>query len=215
MWEGGIRVPTVVSWPSHLPQGVEISEPTNSFDIFPTVLEIAGAELPKDRVIDGVTLMPLLTQQTNITSHEIMIHYCARAIHAVRYRPRTGNTVWKAHFMTPKFTPGIEGCVTKGFHDTCKCNGDDVTLHKPPLLFDLTEDPSESTPLDPRGSLYQHVINIIGQAVSTHQKTVCDVPNELDMNDWSTSLQVYCNLPWFSCEEDIDLSPDSWPKRIK
>ena len=109
-WEGGIRVPTVVSWPSHLPQGIEISEPTNSFDIFPTLLEIAGAEPPKDREIDGKTLMPLLTRQTNITSHEIMIHYCAKAIHAVRYRPRTGKTVWKTHFMTPKFTPGTEGC---------------------------------------------------------------------------------------------------------
>lgn len=111
--------------------------------------------------------------------------------------------------MTPKFTPGTEGCFGEGFHDTCECYGDAVILHEPPLLFDLTKDPSESTPLDPTSSRYQHVIDVISQAVRTHHKTVSDVPSELDKNDWSISLQVYCNRPWFWCEEDINLSPDS------
>ena len=207
-WEGGIRVPTVVSWPSHLPQGIEISEPTNSFDIFPTLLEIAGAEPPKDRVIDGKTLMSLLTRQTNITSHEIMIHYCAKAIHAVRYRPRTGKTVWKTHFMTPKFTPGTEGCFG---HAVCHCYGDAVTVHDPPLLFDLTDDPSESRPILLDDHRYKPVIDAISKAIDEHKQSVVEVPSELDSYLLSPWRQVCCNPPWCSCKENVTMATDYLP----
>lgn len=48
-WEGGIRVPGVVRFPRELDHGLELAEPTSHMDIFPTVLALAGAELPADR----------------------------------------------------------------------------------------------------------------------------------------------------------------------
>ena len=197
-----------MSWPSNLPQGIEISEPTNSFDIFPTLLEIAGAELPKDRVIDGKTLMPLLTQQTNITSHETMIHYCAKAIHAVRYRPRTGNTVWKAHLVTPVFNPGTDACIGKG---ACHCYGDAVTIHNPPLLFDLTEDPSENNPISNQDPRYKPVIDVITKAVEEHKLTVEEVPDQIALRLPRPLLQVCCNPPWCSCKENVSIPEELWP----
>lgn len=48
-WEGGIRVPGIVRWPGMLPAGTVINEPTSLMDIFPTVVHLAGGEVPQDR----------------------------------------------------------------------------------------------------------------------------------------------------------------------
>jgi arylsulfatase A-like enzyme len=58
MWEGGIRVPFVVSWPGHLPSGITYEQPVIALDIFPTAAAAAGAGLPLD--LDGVNLLPFL-----------------------------------------------------------------------------------------------------------------------------------------------------------
>lgn len=48
-WEGGIRIPGIFRWPGVLPAGKVIDEPTSNMDIFPTVLNLAGASIPSDR----------------------------------------------------------------------------------------------------------------------------------------------------------------------
>lgn len=57
LFEGGIRVPGIWSWPAGLPQGVVCDEPAIMMDVLPTVLAAAGH--PVDDV-DGVDLGPLL-----------------------------------------------------------------------------------------------------------------------------------------------------------
>lgn len=47
--EGGIRVPGIFWWPHVLPRGRVLTEPTSLMDVFPTVIGLAGAELPRDR----------------------------------------------------------------------------------------------------------------------------------------------------------------------
>ncbi|GBD35378.1 Arylsulfatase [bacterium HR36] len=59
-WEGGVRVPCVVRWLGTIPPGQVVREPTMIGDWFPTFATLAGAELPKDRALDGVDLSPLL-----------------------------------------------------------------------------------------------------------------------------------------------------------
>lgn len=48
-WEGGIRVPGLLHWPGVIPHGAHIHEPTSNMDIFPTVVNLAGAHVPTDR----------------------------------------------------------------------------------------------------------------------------------------------------------------------
>ncbi|RXM99865.1 Arylsulfatase F [Acipenser ruthenus] len=48
-WEGGIRVPGIFRWPGTLSPGSVIDEPTSLMDVFPTLVNLAGGELPKDR----------------------------------------------------------------------------------------------------------------------------------------------------------------------
>ena len=48
-WEGGIRVPGIFRWPGVLPAGRVIQEPTSLMDIFPTVVQLGGGQVPHDR----------------------------------------------------------------------------------------------------------------------------------------------------------------------
>jgi arylsulfatase A len=61
-YEGGVRVPLIVCWPGVVRPGSTCDVPVTSVDFFPTLAEIAGVELPKDRAIDGVSLVPVLKQ---------------------------------------------------------------------------------------------------------------------------------------------------------
>lgn len=56
--EGGIRVPGVARWPKHIKPATVSDVPVIGTDIFATVLDITGLELPNDRTIDGVSMVP-------------------------------------------------------------------------------------------------------------------------------------------------------------
>ncbi len=59
VYEGGIRVPAIASWPGRIAPGVA-DDLTASFDLFPTFLELAGLGERTDLKLDGVSLAPLL-----------------------------------------------------------------------------------------------------------------------------------------------------------
>ena len=61
-FEGGIRVPMFVKWPRHIKPGSKSETMVSHLDLLPTAAAAAGAELPSDRVIDGVNLLPLLEE---------------------------------------------------------------------------------------------------------------------------------------------------------
>ena len=72
MFEGGIHVPFVVSWPGTVPGGGTYDRPVSSLDVFPTALALAGAALPTDKPADGVNLLPFLTgADTNTPNPEL------------------------------------------------------------------------------------------------------------------------------------------------
>ncbi|MDG1278302.1 MAG: sulfatase-like hydrolase/transferase [Algoriphagus sp.] len=60
IYEGGIRVPSVLEWPAGLPSALESNVIMNSEDVFPTLAFLIGEELP-NRPIDGINLMPFLS----------------------------------------------------------------------------------------------------------------------------------------------------------
>lgn len=70
VFEGGIRVPYMVKWPSQLPAGAVFAEPVVSLDIVPTVLAATGAAVPAGRQLDGVNLLPYLRGQQPGRPHE-------------------------------------------------------------------------------------------------------------------------------------------------
>ena len=60
MYEGGIRVPTVVRWPGVVKAASTCATPVISVDYFPTLLEAAGRPVESGHVVDGKSIMPLL-----------------------------------------------------------------------------------------------------------------------------------------------------------
>ena len=61
VYEGGIRVPFIVRWPGHVPANKTSDTPVMGTDIFATLCEITKTPLPKDRVIDGASIVPAFT----------------------------------------------------------------------------------------------------------------------------------------------------------
>lgn len=59
-YEGGIRVPAIAWGPSFLQASGENNTPICGVDFLPTFCDLAGAKVPKDRTIDGESILPLL-----------------------------------------------------------------------------------------------------------------------------------------------------------
>lgn len=74
-YEGGIREPLIVRWPGHVPAGSQCDVPACSIDVFPTLCEAAGVPVPKERPIDGVSLMPLLTRKGTVSRDTLYWHF--------------------------------------------------------------------------------------------------------------------------------------------
>jgi len=69
-FEGGIRVPFVVSWPGRIAPGQVMDTPVISLDLFPTFADIAGLEIPDTLHLDGLDLMPLITGRASGLSRD-------------------------------------------------------------------------------------------------------------------------------------------------
>lgn len=63
VYEGGIRVPCFVRWPSILKSGRNIDRIAAHIDVLPTLLDACGARTPDGLLLDGVSLLPLLRGQ--------------------------------------------------------------------------------------------------------------------------------------------------------
>ena len=74
--EGGIRVPLIVKYPPMVKPGTVCSEPTISYDFYPTFVELAHGKLPIGQTIDGRSLIPLLTDaNARLARNTLHWHY--------------------------------------------------------------------------------------------------------------------------------------------
>lgn len=127
-FEGGHRVPSIARWPGKIPAGLVCDELATTMDYFPTIAYLADARLPKDRIIDGRNIWPLMSGQKGTKSpHEVLFYYNGTFLEVVR------EGKWKLHLprkqeMRVYWTRGKLG----GWHE----------LHKP-VLFNLADDVEE------------------------------------------------------------------------
>ncbi len=63
-YEGGIRVPFFVKWPGVIRSRSTCPEPITGVDLYPTLCEMTGSELPTNQLLDGVSLVPLCQETT-------------------------------------------------------------------------------------------------------------------------------------------------------
>jgi uncharacterized sulfatase len=124
-WEGGQRVPFIAQWQGQIPHGVVSDEPAMNIDIFPTFLNLAGIELPLERVIDGKDIFPVLKNEAP-SPHDALFLFNQNRIAGVRSGP------WKLVVETH-----YRGAVP---------SFDNANSYYAPygLLFNLERDPSET-----------------------------------------------------------------------
>jgi len=77
LYEGGIREPMIVRWPGVVEPGSSCDTPVIGIDFYPTFLEIAGVPKPAGHILDGVSLMPLLTQNGSLDPRTLFWHFPA------------------------------------------------------------------------------------------------------------------------------------------
>lgn len=64
LYEGGIRLPGIIHWPSQIPGKQVLDAPCASMDIFPTLLDIAGGDQCNFE-IDGINILPYIQRKSN------------------------------------------------------------------------------------------------------------------------------------------------------
>jgi arylsulfatase A len=130
MWDGGCRVPCVMSWPGKIPAGTSCDELAATIDILPTIARLTGAQLPAHK-IDGLDISSLMFDDGAKTPHESYLMYYGEGLHAIR----SGD--WKLHFphgYISIVTPGKDGLP-----------GKQVNRQTGVELYNLKDDVSEST----------------------------------------------------------------------
>src|SRR5690606_35903820 len=60
IYEGGNRVPLIVSWPGKIRPGSISEELVISMDFYPTFLEVSQSKADKVQILDGVSILPVL-----------------------------------------------------------------------------------------------------------------------------------------------------------
>ncbi|MEM9622491.1 MAG: sulfatase-like hydrolase/transferase, partial [Pseudomonadota bacterium] len=102
LFEGGVRVPYLARWPAALPAGVTFDAPVHHFDMFATAAAAAGAELPRDRTMDGVDLTPFVTGAETAQAPHDYLFFRSGAAQAVR------DDRWKLMVSAPPGMPRKE-----------------------------------------------------------------------------------------------------------
>ena len=74
-YEGGIRVPLLIKWPGVTPPGSVDETPVISTDFLPTICDILEISLPENQTVDGVSLVPLLTQSDTLERPALFWHF--------------------------------------------------------------------------------------------------------------------------------------------
>ena len=85
LYEGGIRIPFVASWPGHIEGGQKIDDPISTIDVYPTLLSLAGV---KHRTVDGIDLSEGFLQQEWAEERDLYFHFPHRSFtSAIRRGP--------------------------------------------------------------------------------------------------------------------------------
>jgi arylsulfatase A-like enzyme len=91
--EGSLRVPFLMRWPGHVAAGTTSNEIVHIVDLFSTFSAVAGAQTPKDRMIDGVDQTDFFTGKKETSNRDGFPVYVFSDLAAVKWKD------WKRHFF--------------------------------------------------------------------------------------------------------------------
>lgn len=108
-YEGGIRIPLLISWPNKIPSGVN-STPAITMDLYPTLLEMAGLALRPTQHLDGHSLLSSIEGEPDDALMNRFLAWTYPHNHGSGHTPsnaiRSGN--WKLIHRTDEQTPNAQ-----------------------------------------------------------------------------------------------------------
>ena len=158
-WEGGVRVPCIMSFPGLIPAGSVSNNLAATMDIFPTLAALLDAPLPNQK-IDGVNILPLLKQVTDANPRDHFVYYYdANSLKAIRQGK------WKLVFphLSQTYLNTQRG--NAGFPGVYK------SVEVPLALYDLSTDPGETFDLAPQNPAVVAALNALAEQ---YRKTLGD-----------------------------------------
>ena len=102
--EASLRAPFIIRWPGKVPGGRVSNEIVHIVDMFPTLARVAGAEVPKDRAIDGVDQMDFFLGKQENSNREGFPVYVADRLSAVKWRNWKMHLIWQVNMYDPPQT---------------------------------------------------------------------------------------------------------------
>ena len=153
-YEGGSRVPCIMTWKGTIPSGLICNQLTSTIDIFPTLANLVGAKLPQNK-IDGINIMSILRGNIAESTRKYFYYYYNKNdLTAVRrdswklLLPSKGNLINEGTIRGKDRFPGNP--VKK-----------DISL----ALYDLANDPNERYDVKEQyPSIVEELLNVAEEA---------------------------------------------------
>jgi arylsulfatase len=131
-WDGGVKVPCIMSYPGVIAPGSICNNLTATMDVLPTIVGLTKTKLPTN-AIDGVNIFSLLTGQPNANPRDHFVYYYDNnSLKAVR------QGVWKLVFAHQSQTYKATDMGKDGF------SGKYASVAVPMALYNLSTDPGET-----------------------------------------------------------------------
>ena len=145
--EGSLRVPFLIRYPGKIPAKSVSNEIVHQMDVYTTLANIIGADLPKDRVIDGKDQTDFFFGKTEKSPREDVVIYLGNEIFGVKWRN------WK---MVSKELDAGFAVPTESYEI--------------PLIYNLHLDPKEEQPMQRAGE-WLWVRYPVSDALINHMET--------------------------------------------
>jgi len=85
-YEGSLRVPFLIRWPGKIPAKQVSNDIVHTIDLFPTLANFVGGNIPKDRILDGVDQTDFLMGKSNKSARESMVIYLTSELFGAKWR---------------------------------------------------------------------------------------------------------------------------------
>lgn len=100
LYEGGIRVPMIVRWPGQVKPATTTATPVVTMDIHATILEAANLKPDPSNTPDGISLIPMLKNESELERESVCFHYPNYAFHKEN---RMASAIRSGYFKLIKF----------------------------------------------------------------------------------------------------------------
>ncbi|KAL3860549.1 hypothetical protein ACJMK2_010665 [Sinanodonta woodiana] len=177
-FEGGVREPSIAWWTGKIQPGQVSHQVGSLMDLYTTLVNLAGADVPKDRVIDGIDLSDVLF--SNQTFDRPLFYYRGNELMAVRLG------IYKAHLWTwtnsiQEYNQGIDFCPGEEIENVT--THEQVNQSSLPLLFHIGRDFGEKYIIKPNSVEYKMVMPKIIAAVENHKANLVPGIPQLNLCD--------------------------------